>query len=70
MVYVLRKSFGAYSAGTRVSYDEETGGCYIFDTDIPAELVVRRRDMTRMVPTINSRERRRRMKAEKRALGI
>lgn len=58
MTYVLRKSFGAHSAGTRVTFDEETGGCYIRDVDIPTDLVVERRSMTRMVPTTNSRERR------------
>lgn len=80
-MYALRKSFGAYSAGTRVERAEIDGDVSyaifnkriqnsVVGVAVPADLVVQRRSMTRYVPAINSRERRRREKAAKRALGI
>ena len=63
-MHVLRKSFGAYSAGTQVVdgtdkvNDEFVQTFYIDDLVVPTEFVVKRRSMQMMVPTINSRERR------------
>lgn len=68
MTYVLRKSFGAHSAGTRVDevLDNEVYYFAIGKTEVPINLVVKRRSMTRMVPTTNSRERRAIKRAAKR----
>jgi hypothetical protein len=70
-MYVLRKSYGPYSAGTMVDKCPAPATC--FDKDglfIPEDLVVKRRNMTRYGPAINSRDRRRREKEVQKALGI
>lgn len=71
-MYVLRKSFGAYSAGTMVDevLDNEVYYFMVGDTEVPIDLIVQRRNMTRYGPAINSKERRRREKEVKKALGI
>ena len=71
-MYVLRKSFGPYSAGTMVDevLDNEVHYFMVGSTEVPIDLVVKRRDMTRYGPAINSREKRRREKEVKKALGI
>jgi hypothetical protein len=61
MTYVLRKSFGAHSAGTPV-YEHEGEfqiGLYNDARDVPSELVVKRRNRIVMRPnTTTSRQRR------------
>jgi hypothetical protein len=71
-MYVLRKSFGAWSQGTMVDevLDNEVHYFMIGDTEVPIDYVVQRRNMTRYGPAINSKERRRREKEVKKALGI
>ena len=76
-MYVLRKSFGAWSEGTRVERSEASGlvqyaifGKGTVGTAVPEDYVVKRRDMTRYGPAINGKERRRRERQVKKALGI
>ena len=68
-MYVLRKTFGAWSTGTAVRFGLD-GIFYIGDEVVPEDMVVKRRDMTRYGPAINSKEKRRREKEVKKALGI
>jgi hypothetical protein len=53
-VFVLRKSFGPYSAGTRVEYDNKYQEYVIGKFDdtliVPADLVTQRRQRSMMVP--------------------
>jgi hypothetical protein len=82
-MYVLRKSFGPYSAGTHVltelglDVDTESDKLVIVDIvhdnselEVSSNLLVKRRSMTRYAPAINSRQRRRNERAARRALGI
>jgi hypothetical protein len=71
-MYKLRKTYGPWSTGTMVDevLDNEVYYFMIGDLEIPIEYVVKSRNMTRYGPAINSRERRRREKATKKALGI
>jgi len=70
-MFVLRKSFGAYSAGTRITSQYEPGREFlgIDGIKIPAELIVQRRNMTVMRPNVlNSRERRAIKRSERKRL--
>jgi hypothetical protein len=59
-LYVLRKSFGAWSAGTPLYVKDgffEVGG-----EVVPLDLVTQRRERTTVEPVINSRARRKQNK--------
>lgn len=69
--YVLRKTFGAWSAGTEVTLTERhlpntnsehietvlVGGIFGTPIDIPGNLLLRRRRMSMMVPLLNCKAR-------------
>lgn len=66
-MYVLRKSFGPYSAGTRVDLMGEA--FYCGDLPVPTELVVERRPKTTTRPfATTSRERRATKRATRKAV--
>jgi len=64
MTHVLRKGFDAWSSGTPVDvyYADGYNHYRIYDVEVPAHLVVKRRPKSMVVPTVNAKARRRNRK--------